>query len=101
MKSIIEFEYNSIMIMINKFIKKMYFVLFHKKIKTEKMIYLFKWHIIVNHKILMKIISDKNMQFRLKFWQTLTILKKMKTKISTIKHSQINDQIKKLNQIMK
>jgi len=28
-------------------------------------------------------------------------LKKIKTKMSTIKHLQMNDQIKKLNQIMK
>jgi len=41
------------------------------------------------------------MQFRSKFWQTLTALKEMKIKMSTTEHSQMNDQIKKLNQIVK
>ena len=41
-KLITEFEYDLIMIIINRFIKKAYFVSFHEKIKAEKMIYLFK-----------------------------------------------------------
>ena len=100
-KSIIEFEYDLIMIIMNKFIKKAYFMLFHEKIKAENMIYLFKQHIITNHEVSTKIISDKDMWFRLKFWQTLTTLKKMKTKMSTIKYSQMNNQIERLNQIVK
>ena len=46
-------------------------------------------------------ISDRNIRFRSKFWQTLTALKEIKTKMSTTEHSQINDQIEKFNQIMK
>ena len=100
-KSITEFKYDSIMIVIDKFIKKTYFILFHKKIKAEKMIYLFEQHIITNHKIFMKVISDRNTQFRSKFWQTLTTLKEIKTKMSTTEHSQTDSQIKWLNQIVK
>ena len=145
-KLIIKFKYNSIMIVVNKFTKRTYFISFHekmraekvvylfeqhiianhevlteiisdrnmrfrskfwqtlitlKKIKTKKVIYLFEWHIIANHKVFTEIISDKNMWFRSKFWQILTALKKIKTKINTTEHSQTNDQIKKLNQIMK
>ena len=69
--------------------------------KAEKMIYLFKQYIIVNYKIFIKIISDKNMWFRLKFWQILTTLKKMKIKMNTIEHLQTNNQIKQFNQIIK
>ena len=46
-------------------------------------------------------IFNRDTWFRLKFWQTLTILKKMKTKMSTIKHSQTNNQMKWFNQIIK
>ena len=59
-KLITEFEYDSIMIVVNKFIKKAYFVSFHEKMRAEKIAYLFKQHIIANHEILTKIISDKN-----------------------------------------
>ena len=100
-KLIIKFKYDSIMIVMNRFIKKMYFVLFHEKMKIEKVVYLFEQHIIANHEIFIKMIFNKNMQFKSKFWQTLTALKKMKTKMNTIKHSQTDDQIKQLNQIVK
>ena len=100
-KLITKFEYNSIMIVVNKFIKKAYFVSFHKKIRAEKIAYLFKQYIIANYKVSAKIISDRNTWFRSKFWQTLTALKKIKIKISTMKHSQMNEQIKQLNQIVK
>ena len=100
-KSITKFKYDLIMIMMNKFIKKAYFVSFHEEMKTEKMIYLFEWHIIANHKVSTKMISDRDTQFKLKFWQTLTALKKIKTKMSTIEHLQTDDQIEQLNQILK
>ena len=37
----------------------------------------------------------------MKFWQILTALKKIKTKMSMIKHLQMNEQIEWFNQIMK
>ena len=40
-KSIIEFKYNLIMIIVNRFIKKAYFVSFHEEMKVKKIIYLF------------------------------------------------------------
>ena len=69
--------------------------------RVKKIVYLFEWHIVANHKVFIKVIFDRNIKFRSKFWQTLTALKKMKTKMSTIKHSQMNDQIERLNQIVK
>ena len=44
----------------NKFIKKAYFVSFYKKMRAEKVVYLFEKHIIANHKIFTKIIFNKN-----------------------------------------
>ena len=41
------------------------------------------------------------MRFKSKFWQTLMILKEIKIKMSMTEHSQINDQIEWLNQIVK
>ena len=100
-KSITKFKYNSIMIIINRFIKKVYFMSFHEKMRVKKIIYLFKWHIIANHEVSTEVIFNRDTWFRSKFWQTLTALKEMKTKMSTIEHSQTDSQIKQLNQIMK
>ena len=93
-KSIIEFEYDSIIIVVNRFTKKTYFISFYEKMRVKKVAYLFKWYIIANHEVSIKVISDRNMRFKLKFWQTLTALKEMKIKMSTTEHSQMNDQIK-------
>ena len=69
--------------------------------RVKKVAYLFKWHIIANHEVSIEVIFDKNTQFRSKFWQALTVLKEIKTKMSTIEHSQMNDQTERLNQIVK
>ena len=66
-KSTIEFEYNSIMIVVDIFTKKTYFISFHEKMRAEKVVYLFEWHVIANHKIFTEIIFDKNTWFRSKF----------------------------------
>ena len=62
-----KFEYDSIMIVVNRFIKRIYFISFHKKIKAEKVAYLFKKHIIMNYEVSAEIIFNKNTQFKLKF----------------------------------
>ena len=41
------------------------------------------------------------MWFRSKFWQTLTALRKMKTKMNTTEHSQTDNQTEQLNQTVK
>ena len=69
--------------------------------KTEKVAYLFEQYIIANHEVFSEIISDRNIWFRSKFWQTFMTLKKIKMKMSTTKYSQMNEQIKWFNQIMK
>ena len=59
-KSITEFEYDLIMIVMNRFTKKAYFISFHEKMRAEKMIYLFKQYIIANHEVFTEVISDRN-----------------------------------------
>ena len=100
-KSTTKFKYNSIMIIMNKFTKKAYFVSFYEEMSAEKIAYLFEWHIIANHEVSAEIISDRDIWFRSKFWQTLTALKRIKTKMSMTEHSQTDEQTEQLNQIMK
>ena len=62
-----KFKHDSIIIIVNKFIKKPYFVSFYEKMRAEKIAYLFKQHIIANHEVSTEIISNRDTQFRLKF----------------------------------
>src|SRR6266496_4642801 len=89
------------MIVVNRFTKRVYFISFHEKMRAEKIIYLFKQHIIANHEVSTKMISNRDIRFRSKFWQTLMTMKEIKTKMSTIEHSQTDDQTEQLNQIIK
>ena len=44
----------------NKFIKKAYFILFHEKMRAEKVVYLFKQYVIANHEVSTEIIFNRN-----------------------------------------
>ena len=55
-----KFEYDLIMIIMNKFTKKAYFVSFHEEMRAEKVAYLFEKHLMINHEVSAEIISDKN-----------------------------------------
>jgi len=60
-------NYNFILIITNRLIKYIYIILYLENSTTEDLIYIFFRIIIVNYKILEKIISDKNKFFILKF----------------------------------
>ena len=87
-----EFEYDLIMIIVNRFTKRTYFISFHEKMRAEKVIYLFEQHIIANHEVSIEIILNRDTRFRSKFWQTLITLKEIKAKMSTTEHSQTDNQ---------
>ena len=66
-KSTTEFKYDSIMIVVNRFTKKTYFISFHEEMKMNKVVYSFEQHSIANHEVFMKVISHRNTRFRSKF----------------------------------
>ena len=98
--SIIEEEYDSIMIIMNRLIKWAYFISYQKSMRAEETAYLFEWHVITNHKTSTEIIMNWDIRFRTTFWKTLMNSREVKTKMSTSEHAQTDKQIKRLNQIL-
>lgn len=99
--SITEFEYNSILMIVNKMIKYTYFISMREEdinIKITTWIILKK--VFFKHKILRKIISDRNRKFVSKFWQILIVLIEIQHAPSTIYHKKIDNQSEILNQII-
>jgi hypothetical protein len=63
-------EYNSILIIVDKFTKWGYFILYLESIMSEELSRIYIKEVFVRHRALAKIISNKDRKFILKFWET-------------------------------
>jgi hypothetical protein len=66
-KPIIKIVFDSILIIIDRFTKYEYFILYKESLLAEKLAYAFNKYIIGNHGISKEIISDKNKLFTSRF----------------------------------
>jgi hypothetical protein len=66
-KPIIGVVFDSILVIINRFTKYEYFILYKESLLTEKLAYAFNKHIIGNYGISKKIINDKDKLFTSRF----------------------------------
>ena len=65
-------EYNSIFIIIDKFTKWGYFITYIKEILVEDITQVYIKEVFSKHKVLNKIILNKDTRFILAFWQVFT-----------------------------
>jgi len=100
-KKVIKIIYDFILIIINKLIKYKYFLSYKKAISVKDLIYTFLRIIVANHKLSDEIISNKDKLFTLKFWKFLMNQLEIHHKLLTTYHSQMNEQIKRMNQTLK
>ena len=66
-------EYNSILVVIDKFTKQGYFILYLKSIILKELLRIYIKEIFVKYKVLTKIIFNKDRKFILKFQETFTV----------------------------
>src|SRR5450755_2235994 len=64
-------SFDSILVVTDRFIKYGYFILYKESSSAEDLAYVFNKHIIGNHGISKRIISDRDKLFTLKFWKFL------------------------------
>ena len=93
--------YDFILVVINRFTKIIHYVSITKTIFAKNLTEIFMRKIIKLHNIFASVITDRNTIFTSKFYSTLIYCLKIKHKLSTIFHSQIDDQTKKLNAFIK
>ena len=96
-----EAVYDFILVVVNRFTKMTHYVSITKTISAKNLTEIFMREIIKLHDILASMIIDRNTIFTSKFYFTLVYCLKIKHKLSTIFHSQIDDQTKRLNVFMK
>ena len=94
-------SYNVICIIIYHLIKKRHYVFCHWKdenISVEEIIWIMLWNVYWLHDLFSFIISNRNSQFILTMWQSLCKWLRITTSLSTVYHSEIDDQSEWINQ---
>ncbi len=94
-------DYNIICIIICCLIKKRHYVLCHWKdddISVEEMIWIMLWNIYWLHDLLSSIVSNKDFQFISTMWKSLCKRLRITVSLFTVYHSEINNQLKRVNQ---
>ncbi len=92
--------YRYVLVFIDYFIKMRHLVLI-TSIKVEEVINCFYAHVWKHHDLLEFFMSDWNIQFIFDVWKHMCKMLKINAKLSIIYHFEIDDQIEKVNAIMK
>ncbi len=100
-KRIMKTTYDFILMITDKLIKYEYFLSYKKATFAEDLIYTFLRMIVANHELSDEIILNRDKLFTLKFWKSLMIQLEIHYKLSTAYHSQMNKQMKRMNQTLK
>ncbi len=94
-------NYNVICTIICCLFKERHYVLCHwenNDISIEETVWIMLWNVYQLHDLLSSIISNRDFQFILIMWQSLCKRLKIKVNLSTIYHSEIDNQSKRANQ---
>ncbi len=94
-------EYNVICTIISCFLKKHHYVLCHWEdddISVEETVWIMLWNVYRLHDLSNSIVSNRDSQFISTMWQSLYKWLRITTSLSTVYHSEINDQSKWVNQ---
>ncbi len=96
----INITYKYILIFIDHLIKMRHliFIIF---MKVEKVINCFYAYVWKHHDLLKFFMSDRDIQFIFNVWKHMCKMLKINAKLLMMYHSEINDQIEKINIIMK
>ena len=90
--------YDSILVVVDRFMKIGHFIPIMKKTSAEGLAWLFKDHVWKLHGLLDSIISDRGPQFVAGIMRELNILLGIESKLSTAYHPQIDGQTERMNQ---
>ena len=93
-------EYTNIMIVVNKFMKLWHLIIL-EFLDVKTVVDIFIKNVFKLHELSDMIISDCDSQFVSTFWKTLCTRLKIEAQLSIMHHSEMNDQIKNVNLIMK
>jgi len=93
--------YDSILMITDRLIKYRYFLSYKKATFAEDLTYTFLRMIVTNHELSDEIILNGDKLFTSKFWKLLMNQLEIHHKLFTAYHSQMNEQMKRMNQTLK
>ena len=88
-------NYDSILIIVDKFTKMTHYIFVTKKVTTKQLIDIFIKKLIRHHDVLKFIVTNREFLFNVDFHFSLCYVLKIKRKLFTIFYSQTNDQTKR------
>ncbi len=94
-------NYNVICMIIYRLFKEHHYVLCHWEdddISIEETVWIMLWNVYQLHDLLSSIVLNKDFQFISIMWQSLCKRLKIKVNLSTVYHSEIDNQLKRANQ---
>ncbi len=94
-------NYNVICMIICHLFKEHHYVFCHWEdddISIEETVWIMLWNVYRLHDLLSSIVSNRDSQFISIMWQSLCKRLKIKVNLSTVYHSEIDDQLKRANQ---
>ncbi len=94
-------NYNVICMIICHFFKEHHYVFYHwedNDILIEETVWIMLWNVYRLYDLLSSIVSNRDFQFISIMWQSLCKRLKIKVNLSTVYHSKIDDQSKRVNQ---
>ncbi len=92
--------YRYVLIFVDRFIKMRHLVLI-TSMKVEEVINYFYAHVWKHHDLLEFFMFDRDTQFIFDVWKHMCKMLKIDAKLSTTYHSEIDDQIERINAVMK
>jgi hypothetical protein len=93
-------SFDSILVVTDRFTKYDYFIPYQESFSAKDLAYVFNKHIIENHGIPKRIISDKDKLFTSRFWKSLMNQFGTYYKILISYHPQTDGQTERLNQTL-
>ena len=85
----------------NQLTKEVWFILYKKASNAEELAYTFLRNVTALQDLSDEIISDRDKLFTSNFWTALTRQLRLSHKMSTVYHSQTDDQTEQMNQVIK
>jgi len=92
--------YKYVLVFVDYFIKMKHLILI-TSMKVEEVINCFYAHVWKHHDLLEFFMSDRDIQFIFNIWKHMCKMLKIDAKLSTTYHSEINDQIERVNAVIK
>ena len=93
-----EVKFDSILTIVDRLTKYTMFISFKKTTTASVLMYIILQELISNHGLSREFIIDRDKLFTSKFWKTLTVKLRIRQKMLTAYHSQMNKQSEWMNQ---